>query len=225
LRFVLLTGVSKFSKVSVFSGLNNLEDISMSDEYSSLLGYTQNELEENFKDHIGALSLVRRKPKEELLREIKRWYNGYRFSDDPNNLVYNPFSTLLLFKQQRFKNFWFETATPTFLVDLLKRSDKLVIADLDGKEASAEEFSTYDIEDLSLLPLLVQAGYMTIKDHREEYDASVYTLAYPNEEVRRSFLNSIARSYGNLETIEASSLGKLQASLAMGTVQKSVSLG
>ncbi|MBT4922404.1 MAG: AAA family ATPase [Rickettsiales bacterium] len=213
LRFVLLTGVSKFSKVSVFSGLNNLRDITMSEEYASLLGYTQVELEENFKDRIENLTLVKNKTKEETLVEIKRWYNGYRFSNSAENLVYNPFSTLLLFQENTYKNFWFETATPIFLVDLLKQSKQLNIKDLDGIEASAEEFSTYDIEDLSLLPLLVQAGYMTIKNHREEYDASVYTLAYPNEEVRRSFLNSIIRSYGNLASIESSSLAKLQSRL------------
>ncbi|MBT4922481.1 MAG: ATP-binding protein [Rickettsiales bacterium] len=213
LKFVLLTGVSKFSKVSVFSGLNNLNDISMDVRYSEMLGYTQEELEENFKAHIEALSLARSKPKEELLREIKRWYNGYRFSNSAENLVYNPFSSLLLFDKQEFKNFWFETATPTFLVDLLKQSKQLNIKDLDGIEARAEQFSTYDIDNLRLLPLLVQAGYMTIKDHRESYGKSVYVLGYPNEEVRSSFLENLMINFAELETIQESTLEKLQASL------------
>ncbi|MEK7298829.1 MAG: AAA family ATPase, partial [Candidatus Margulisiibacteriota bacterium] len=122
MRFVLLTGVSKFSKVSVFSGLNNLQDLTMDARYATFLGYTQEELEFYFKDRIEALAETEQLTVPEILDKIKHWYNGYRFSKAETK-VYNPFSTLLLLEQKDFKAHWFETGTPTFLVELIKQKN------------------------------------------------------------------------------------------------------
>ena len=195
IRFVFLTGVSKFSKVSVFSGLNNLEDISLLTDYATLLGYTQEELTAYFSLEIDRLAQKEGLSRPALLDEIRHWYNGYRFSEE-EIAVYNPFSTLLLFKQQKFSDYWFETGTPTFLVNLIQEQ-QFDIANIENLEIGAASFSTYDIDKLSILPLLYQTGYLTIKS----YDRSSrnYELGYPNREVEMAFLESILASFSKTD--------------------------
>jgi Holliday junction resolvase-like predicted endonuclease len=195
LRFVLLTGVSKFSKVSVFSGLNNLQDISLLPDYATLLGYTEQELTNYFTTEIYSLAQKEGLSQQEILDKIKHWYNGYRFSEEDVS-VYNPFSTLLLFKQRRFSAFWFESATPTFLINLIQKR-QFNITDVEDSLAKVADFSTYEIDQLKIIPLLYQTGYLTI----QAYDPTMqfYTLSYPNLEVKAAFLDSLLKSFAPFE--------------------------
>ncbi len=196
IRFVFLTGVSKFSKAGVFSGLNNLEDISMDIRYSSLLGITGQEMEIFFKEHIDQFAKIEEITNAELIEKITYWYDGFCFSKRCTK-VFNPFSTLLLFKKLDFSNYWFESGTPSFLIKLMeeKSFDIKKMQDLEVRE---ENFSTYEIEDLSIVPLLFQTGYLTIKGYDNEF--MTYRLGYPNFEVENSFQYALLRSYSCTET-------------------------
>jgi hypothetical protein len=187
IRFLLLTGISQFSKVSVFSGLNNLRDISFSTDYATLLGYTQQELTDYFSLEIDSLAQQEGLSHQALLDKIQYWYNGYRFSKK-NVSVYNPFSTLLLFTEKDFLDYWFKSATPTFLVNLIQEQ-QFDVTKLEKISITQERFSTYEIDKLNIVALLYQTGYLTIKSYDQEAD--VYELGYPNREVELSFLNSL----------------------------------
>jgi hypothetical protein len=189
LRFVFLTGISKFSKVSIFSELNNLEDLSMQPAYAELLGYTEGELAHYFKDYIGHLAAANGQSYDECLADLRTWYNGYRFAENAAK-VYNPYSILNALKIRAFKTFWFETATPSFLANLIKERD-YPIPNLENLEVEETMFSTYDLENLRLEALLFQTGYLTIHD----FDGLLYKLDYPNQEVKTSFLGFL---YDNL---------------------------
>jgi Predicted AAA-ATPase/PD-(D/E)XK nuclease superfamily len=191
IEFVLITGVSKFTKVGVFSGLNNLIDISMDINYASMLGYTQEELEDNFQDHLGNTAEVMKLSKSELLAKMKFWYNGYRFHES-SNTVYNPVSTNSLFFSKEFRNFWFETGTPTFLINHLLHYG---VYRFELKTVSEGEFSTFDIDNLNTYGLLFQTGYLTIKE-KDELDG--YTLTYPNWEVERSMTAYLLAAFSGL---------------------------
>ncbi len=196
IKFVFLTGVSKFSKTGVFSGLNNLNDITMNNKYSAILGITQDELLAYFDEYIEKLSYATEMTdKEELLKEIEKWYNGYCFSKKCVS-VYNPFSLLLLFDNNEFDNFWFETGTPTFLVKLIKDEtfDVSMFEDLWVGDAA---FSSYEIESLDIIPLLVQTGYLTIKDYNPK--RRLYKLYYPNYEVEESFTEVLLKEYSYID--------------------------
>ena len=164
LRFVFLTGVSKFAKTSIFSGLNNLLNISMSDKYATLLGYTQEELESYFPEYISELAESHSLSIDEILNKIKFWYNGYRFSKAENK-VYNPFSSLLLFETKEFVNHWFVTGTPTFLIELIKRSSVDLQSFEDLIEIPEYNLNVYDVESLPLIPIMFDAGYLTLAEH------------------------------------------------------------
>lgn len=194
LRFVMLTGVTKFSKVSVFSDLNNLTDISMFGQYAGLLGITQAELEIYFADRTQALADVEETSHIETLKKIKYWYNGYRFSDKPV-YVYNPFSLLLLLQYQTFRFHWFETGTPTFLLELIKQTPSSWRLLPEEKWATADEFSAYEVEHMQPIPLLFQSGYLTISEVVEQGHVPIYRLDYPNYEVQRAFLSELLRSF------------------------------
>ena len=198
LRFVFLTGVSRFSKVSVFSGLNNLRDISLTDEFADLLGYTQLELENHFGEAVDSISTEFKIDREALLADIKRWYNGYRFSAR-DALVYNPFSTLLFFSEKKFRNYWFETGTPTFLFDLIRKNN-YDIRRMQRSALTDRAFNSYDVDKIPLLPVLYDTGYLTIAEVREkrirQFD---YILDYPNDEVRISFLEQFVDDAFNLK--------------------------
>ncbi|MEA1933972.1 MAG: AAA family ATPase [Thermodesulfobacteriota bacterium] len=197
IRFVLLTGVSKFSKAGVFSGLNNLKDISMNAGYSSLLGITLQEMESCFKEHIDQLLESEEGiNKFELIKKITYWYDGFCFSRSCEK-VFNPFSMLLLFDNAEFGNYWFESATPSFLIKLIKEKS-FDIKKIQGLEVREENFSTYEIESLSAVPLLFQTGYLTIKEY--DNDFMTYRLGYPNFEVENSFQYALLRSYSYTET-------------------------
>lgn len=195
IRFVLLTGVSKFSKVGVFSGLNNLQDLTMDERYGAMLGITQAELERDFPAYIERLARKVGSGRDELLTQIKAWYNGFCFSENCQP-VYNPFSLLSLFESQRFDNFWFATGTPTFLVKLLKQQT-YSLGELEHLALDALAFSSYEIEDLQPVPLLFQTGYLTIKSYDPR--SRLYQLGYPNYEVEHAFLQHLLGEFSPVQ--------------------------
>ncbi len=192
LRFVFLTGVTRFSKVSIFSDLNNLTDISFQNKYAGICGITQKELEDNFEAEIEELAEENNLTVKECLATLKKKYDGYIFTDNSINL-YNPFSILNTLSSLQLKNYWFATGTPTFLVEYLK-DGHYNIPDLDGNIIMGEsDLSTYKADSQNPLTILFQAGYLTIKEYDKEYN--VYKLAFPNDEVRYAFLENLFPSY------------------------------
>lgn len=190
-EFLLLTGISKFSKVSIFSDLNNLKDITLHQDYAALTGYTQAEMESYFGDAIAQIANDTGKTKDALLDEIRTWYNGYSW--DGRTSVYNPFSFMCFIDGREFRNFWFETGTPTFLLRLM-RQNRLV--QIDNLEVNELAFASYDIETLQILPILFQTGYLTIKS-KEEF--GLYRLGYPNQEVKASMLMYLMGEWSHSE--------------------------
>jgi hypothetical protein len=183
IRFLLITGVSKFSKVSVFSELNNLNDLTIHPKYSTLVGYTQEELEFYFAEGIDEIAAEQGVEREELLKRIRDWYNGYSW--DGRHFVYNPFSILSFFNAGQFQNYWFSTGTPTFLVKLLKNREQVQLERVDVDQSI---FESYSLDNLDTLSLLFQTGYSTIKKISE---FGIYTLDYPNKEVKESMLRHL----------------------------------
>lgn len=192
IEFAFLTGVSKFSKVSVFSGLNNLRDITLSKQFATLLGCTQEELLFYFSAHLDRLSKESGITREPLVEKVKEWYNGYSW--DGENLVYNPFSIINLFKENVFKNYWFSTGTPTFLVKLAQQH-AAILPVIENLPVSDYAFDSYDIDHMTISPLLFQTGYLTIKKITVKDDENRYHLDYPNREVRQSFLKNLFREF------------------------------
>mgnify|MGYP006279146825 CR=1 FL=1 len=192
-RFVLLTGVSKFSRVSVFSDLNNLTDLTMSRQAATLLGYTHEEVEANFPDYIQRLADDQGITVEQVLQTLRDWYDGYRFEETAST-VYNPVSVMKCFQERKFQNYWFETGTPTFLLETLKRQPM----DLEEVKVPEISFSSFEPADVHPLPLLLQTGYLTIKDYQVIGRRREYTLGYPNFEVEESFSAWLAQDFSNL---------------------------
>jgi hypothetical protein len=212
IKFAFLTGVSKFSKASIFSGLNNLRDISLLPKFGTICGYTQNDIETSFLPYLKNVDLV----------ELKRWYNGYNFL---SHRVYNPFDILLFIDSDfRFDNYWFNTGTPSFLVKLFK-SKEYNLAIMDNLEVGEELINSFDIEDISLETVMFQSGYLTIKDVRRKRVKNIYRLQYPNLETKVSFndyiLNSLIKSKSKklqiqntlIDVLEESDLEKLESAL------------
>ena len=182
LKFCFLTGVTKFSQVSLFSKLNNLDDISISEDASVLLGYTKEEIISYFKDYIKLSCKKLKKTEHELLLDLKKWYDGYCFYHEAEK-VYSPFSILLFFKNSAFKNYWFQTGTPTFLINLIKEKGYPVI-DVENLELSEVEMGAFEVDNISLKTLLFQTGYLTILS--KDSHVNLYKVSYPNYEVRFS---------------------------------------
>jgi hypothetical protein len=196
LRFLFITGITKFSQLSIFSELNNLTLISMDDEYSTLCGFTQQELESVFKDGINDLAAKKGLTREQTLDELRQTYDGYHFSAESTG-VYNPYSIVYALAKKKTENYWFSTGTPSFLIDTLKEFHT-DIADIDGSNASAGEFDAPTENMHSILPLFYQSGYLTIKDYDPEF--SIYTLGYPNKEVRTGLLDALYPFYVTANT-------------------------
>ncbi|MGP1594560.1 MAG: AAA family ATPase [Treponema sp.] len=192
LRFAFLTGVTKFSKVSIFSDLNNLQDISMLPEFSALCGITQAELEQYFMPEIEQLALANRLSVEQTLASLKQWYDGYHFSENSVN-VYNPFSILNVFAGKVFRSFWFATGTPTFLVKSLQEQSEDVRELLEEAEMSESMLQDYRPDMKNPLPILFQSGYLTIKAYDERL--KLYKLGFPNDEVKYGFLDNLVPAY------------------------------
>ncbi len=179
LRLVFITGISKFSQVSIFSHLNNLDDITLNQRYATLTGYTQKELEHYFEDHLQAVQTSLQASRQQVLDGMREWYNGYSW--DGVQRVYNPFGVLRFFSGQRFTNFWFSTGNPRFLIEQMRKGEFFWIENIHANNTTFERF---DIENLDLTSILFQAGYLTVKEL--DLWSGDMILDYPNKEVRQS---------------------------------------
>lgn len=195
IKFAFLTGVSKFSKVSLFSGLNNLKDITLDARYSAICGYTESDVDTVFAAELPGLDRD----------EIRRWYNGYNWL---GTSVYNPFDLLLLFDGRAFRPYWFETGTPTFLVKLLTER-KQFVPDLDRLIAPESLLSTFDVNNIPTEALMFQAGYLTIASARMIPGRMELTLRYPNQEVRASLHDSLLQELSGDRSIPGRQIGRL----------------
>ncbi|MCX7870678.1 MAG: ATP-binding protein [bacterium] len=177
LRFVLVTGVSKFAKVSLFSGLNQLKDISLDKRYGDICGYTQEELENYFKEYLDNVNI----------EEVKEWYNGYNFL---GSKVYNPFDVLLYLDKKEIRSYWYETGTPSFLIKLIKQKEYNIV-ELEGIKADESLLNKFDVEEIEIEAIMFQSGYLTIKDYKVSENGILFELGFPNKEVRVSFNRDI----------------------------------
>ena len=197
LKFVFLTGITKFSQLSIFSELNNLVNISMDTEFASICGFTEEEVRTQMADYVDRMAEGKGWDKEKTLWELKNKYDGYHFTW-PSPDVYNPFSLLLAFSKKKLDNYWFESGTTTFLVEMLRKYDT-EFTDLKKIEASAYDFDAPTESATSIVPLLYQSGYITIKDYDPDFD--FYTLDIPNKEVRIGLTRSLIPAYITPDTL------------------------
>jgi hypothetical protein len=208
IRFAMLTGVSKFSKVSLFSGLNNLEDITLDPDYSAICGYTDHDVDTVFAPELPGLDRA----------QIRQWYNGYNWLGEP---VYNPFGLLKLFRARKIMPHWFETGTPSFLIKLLQQRQQFT-PDLGRIVASETLLSTFDVDNIPVEALLFQAGYLTIDKVWQAPGQMEITLKYPNLEVQASLNKSLLQNLTGSLTAPAqqiSSLYKLLQARDFGGLQ------
>ncbi len=190
-RFVFVTGISMYSKVSLFSGLNNLDDISLDPEYATICGYTDADLDTVFAPELSGLKR----------KTIRKWYNGYSWHELGEEKVYNPFDVLLLFKKRKFKPHWYRTGTPGYLYRLMRKGE-FSTQGLENLEMHEEELSTFEVEEIRLNALLFQCGYLTIRNRQTHSDGDYYLLGYPNLEVRRSLNRELLGTMeGNLAVV------------------------
>ena len=193
-RFVFVTGVSKFCHVSLFSELNNLTDITMHRDYATMFGYTQGELEKYFAKHIDLARGLLNMPREQFLQELKAWYDGYRFEEE-SETVYNPVSLAQFFTNSyKFNNYWFSTGTPSFLMELVKRT-RFDFENVLSRPVSAVAFEAFEIDKIDPLSLLLQTGYLTIKSLERKFNMPWYWLDFPNREVSVSFNTYLLNAY------------------------------
>ncbi|GHT42392.1 ATPase AAA [Bacteroidia bacterium] len=201
LHFIFLTGVSKFSKVSIFSGLNNLHDITLNPQFAAICGYTQAELESYFDPYIEELAQTRECTKQEAIEKIKYWYDGYSW--DGATFVYNSFSTLVLFAEKEFIDHWFATGSPTFIVNILKEHND-VKSLLEPIKLPAASFDSFDIRAIQPQVLMFQTGYLTVKKKEQDpfNDTMLYTLGVPNEEVNQALTTHLLASYAAVSSLD-----------------------
>ena len=203
-RFLFITGVSKFCHVSLFSDLNNLTDITMHSDYATMFGYTQSELEHYFSDRIEATAQAQKVSVEELKRKLKAWYDGYCF-EETSETVYNPVSIAKFFENDgKFDNYWFATGTPSFLMELAKKTD-FNFEDAVSRAVPGVTFDAFEIPNIDPVTLLLQTGYLTIKSSEIRFNKRWFWLDFPNEEVAESFSTYLLNSYVGRTQREVSS--------------------
>lgn len=200
LRFSMLTGVTKFSQVSVWSDLNNLRDISLSQEFSGVCGITEEELKSNFNEEIENLAQHNGLSYDACFAKLKENYDGYHFSEDSPG-VYNPFSVLNVFADKTFRDYWFKTGTPTFLVEEIKRNNFDLRKLINGVDVDSQKLTEYNVDGTNPIPILMQSGYLTIKDYDREFGE--YHLGFPNEEVKYGFLNFLSPEFLGEKNIDS----------------------
>ena len=239
IRFLLMTGISKFTRLSVFSALSNLVDVSQRAEYATMFGYTEEELSANFEEHLRAHAVKMGKPYAEYRAEMKRWYNGFRFSPDVETTVYNPVSVALTLDEKSgtgFKATWATTGRPSMLMNYLKREDVLRINPESMQRVRASSFDVAELRNLRPVAMLFQSGYLTVKDYNPMTE--LYTLGVPDEEVRRDFSTLMTGVAADKDMQWAASLGdrllseewdvffdglkSLYAGMAYGSTERSV---
>ncbi|MDR3048893.1 MAG: ATP-binding protein [Elusimicrobiota bacterium] len=194
LKFIFLTGVSKFVGLSIFSALNNIFDMTIGDEFAGICGYTQQELEYNFSEHIDSAANKLSMGRQELLDNIAMHYDGYSW--DGKTRVYNPFSILMFFRNQIFDFFWYRTATPTFLMDIIKNKSNINEI-IEPQTVGSSFFSISDVKMISVSSLLFQTGYLTIKDSEIIKGIARYNIGIPNNEVKDALLNNLFKTYSD----------------------------
>lgn len=216
-QFALLTGVTKFSKVSVFSGLNNLKDISLDERYAEICGLTEQEIRDNFTDGVTALAEKNKMTLDECFAALMRRYDGYHFTEDTSLPgLYNPFSVLNTLDSCAFRDYWFQTGTPRFLVDVLKDIN-YPLDRLTQDVVTADLLGQIDAMQQSPLPLLYQSGYLTIKDYDPEFGN--YRLGFPNEEVERGFFSHLVSYYTCNEDESAFSISDFVREIRSGQAE------
>ena len=191
IRFGFLTGVTKFGKLSIFSGLNNLEDISLSRTYADLCGISEADLHHYFTQSVQELAQANELTQEECFAQLKDYYDGYHFAPDTPD-IYNPFSLLRCLKSREFGDYWYETGTPTFVIKALQRG-QYDLADLSLTPVSVSALNGVNADDSDPVPVLYQSGYLTIKAYDKQ--TKEYTLGYPNQEVERGFMQGLANIF------------------------------
>ena len=215
IRFGFLTGVSKIGKLSVFSGLNNLTDISVEPEYSDVCGISEKDLHKYFDDSVAELAEANNLSIDECYGKLKDMYDGYHFSEESVGM-YNPFSLLSTFRSRKFKEYWFETGTPTLLVNVMKQTSFDVTTLSDQVEVSIEDLNGMQDIINRPIPLFFQTGYLTIKDYDKEFN--IYTLGFPNDEVKNGFLKFIFSYYIPVNPAEGNTTtAKLAKALRTGS--------
>lgn len=214
IRFGFLTGVSKIGKLSVFSGLNNLTDISMESEYSDICGISERDLHKYFKESISELADANQLSIDECYKKLKDMYDGYHFSEDADGM-YNPFSLLSTLRFKKFKDYWFDTGTPTMLVNVMKQTSFDITTLSDNVEVASDDLSGMQDIVNRPIPLFLQTGYLTIKDYDKEFN--IYTLGFPNDEVKNGFLKFIFSYYVPINPAEGNTTtAKLAKALRTG---------
>ena len=214
IRFGFLTGVSKIGKLSVFSGLNNLTDISMESEYSDICGISERDLHKYFKESISELADANQLSIDECYKKLKAMYDGYHFSEDADGM-YNPFSLLSTLRFKKFKDYWFDTGTPTMLVNVMKQTSFDITTLSDNVEVASDDLSGMQDIVNRPIPLFLQTGYLTIKDYDKEFN--IYTLGFPNDEVKNGFLKFIFSYYVPINPAEGNTTtAKLAKALRTG---------
>ena len=209
IRFLLMAGVSKFTRLSVFSALNNIVDVSQNDEYATMFGYTEEELSANFEEHLRAHAEKMGRSYDEYRAEMKKWYNGFRFAKNDKTTVYNPISVALtLFRKEPggFSATWATTGRPSMLMNYLKREDMLKIDPEKVRGVSEAEFDVAELRNLRPVPMLFQSGYLTVKDYAPLTRS--YTLGVPDEEVREDLCTLMTGVAANKDMQWAASLGQ-----------------
>ncbi len=220
IKFFFLTGVSKFSKVSIFSDLNNLMDITLDQRYSTMVGITQIELEHYFSENILQMQEEYKNVYPNLLATIKEMYNGYSW--DGKTSVYNPFSVLNLFSSLRFDNYWFATGTPTFLLKLLKQNNYTAL-DFEDLSVDSTIIDKFDLKNISALGLLFQTGYLTIKKY--DFVHNHYLLYFPNKEVENSFAKHLLSEFSEMQYEKSGILiFRLEKALKQDDIEEFMSL-
>lgn len=216
LQFVFITGVTKFAQMGIFSNLNQLNDISFNLRYATLCGMTQTEIETTFAPELENLGQVNRLNATETINILARQYDGYRFSEDQAEGVFNPFSVLSALSEGKLRNYWFATGTPTFLVEILKKTH-YDLRKLDGIEVTAASLSDDRADINNPIPMIYQSGYLTIKSYDDRF--RFYTLGFPNEEVKYGFLNFATPFYTPVSENDAPfHVGKFIYELEMGDI-------
>ena len=198
IKFALLTGVTKFGKVSVFSDLNNLDDISMIDQYVSICGVNESELHENLEEELHEFADARGVTYDEICAQLREYYDGYHFTPDSVG-IYNPFSLLGAFKYKKFSSYWFETGTPTYLVELLKKHH-YDLERMAHEKTDSQVLNSIDSDSTNPIPVIYQSGYLTIKGYDERFD--IYRLGFPNREVEEGFIRFLLPYYANVSKVE-----------------------
>ncbi len=225
LRLVFLTGVSRFGKLSVFSDLNNIRDISFNDKFAAICGITEAEMFENFEEGISALAEARRKSRDEIVATLKRRYDGYHFSENCPD-IYNPYSLLNTFEDEKFGSYWIRTGTPSLLMKQLKRTN-VDLETIYKAKGSENQLSGLDFDRLNPIALFYQTGYLTIKGYDERFQQ--FQLGYPNEEVKEGFYGYILPYYADLHNEDSmlfisELVGELEAGKVEAAMKRLISL-